>query len=110
MSEQFIGAAIQPDTESMDAARLGSGEPAVPRSFKWGRKTVEVVRLLRSWRETGPCRHGSGEQYVRRHWFEIETDAGQTMKIYFDRQPRARQQRLRWWLFSVSSAEHPGGQ
>ena len=103
MPEQFIGAAIQPRVETMDASRLSAGEPTLPREFQWGAKTIQVVKVLRTWRETGPCLHGSGEQYVRKHWFEVQAASGGTMKIYFDRQPRPPGTMRRWWLFSIDS-------
>ena len=41
------------------------------------------------------------ELYVRKHWFEVLTDSGETLKIYFERQARSRNARARWWLFSI---------
>jgi hypothetical protein len=101
MAEQFISAAIQPVAETLDAARMSAGEPGLPRQFRWGSQTIEIVQVLKTWRETGPCRHGSGEQYVRKHWFEVLTDSGDTMKIYFERQPRSKKNKRRWWLFTI---------
>ena len=46
-------------------------------------ETIQITPVLRTWRETGPCHHGSGEAYVREHWFQMLTDAGETMKIHF---------------------------
>jgi hypothetical protein len=100
--EQFIGEAIQPVTETIDAARMARGEPGLPRQFRWGAEVVRITQVLRAWKETGPCRHGSGEQYVRKHWFEVATDSGGKMKIYFERQPRSAAKK-RWWLFSTES-------
>ena len=87
MAEQFISAAIQPVAGTFDAARMSTGEPGLPRQFRWRSQTIQIARVLKTWRETGPCRHGSGESYVRKHWFEVLTDSGDTMKIYFERQP-----------------------
>jgi len=105
MPEQFISAAIQPVEETLDAARMSAGGPGLPRQFRWKRQTIEIVRVLRAWRETGPCHHGSGESYVRKHWFEVETDRGDMLQIYFERQARSGKNRSRWWLFSVDTAE-----
>ena len=101
MPEQFISAAIQPVVEALDPGRMSSGEPGLPRQFRWGRRTIQIAHVLRTWRETGPCRHGSGEAYVRKHCFEIMTDAGEIMKIYFERQRRSRSNSARWWLFTI---------
>jgi phosphoribosylglycinamide formyltransferase-1 len=105
MAEQFVSAAIQPVAGTLDAARMSTGEPGLPRQFRWGSQTIHIVRVLRTWRETDPCHHGSGERYVRKHWFEVLTDAGETMKIYFQRQARSRRIRSRWWLFTVDKSE-----
>ncbi|MCE9616532.1 MAG: DUF6504 family protein [Lentisphaerae bacterium] len=103
MAEQLIGAAIQPDVGTIDAARLATGQPAMPQRFLWNQQAYRVVRVVRTWRDTGPCTHGSDERYVRKHWFEVEVDTGQVMKIYFERQPRSGKKSKRWWLYSASS-------
>ena len=70
MAEQFVSAAIQPVAGTFDAARMSAGEPGLPRQFRWKSQTIQIARVLKTWRETGPCHHGSGERYVRKHWFE----------------------------------------
>ena len=97
MHERFISQPIQPVGEPVDLARMAIGEPGVPSRFTWGDQTIGLKAVLRTWKQTGRCKHGSPEMYVRKHWFEIATDDGRIMKIYFDRQPR---QRSGWWLFS----------
>ena len=104
MSERFISEAIQPVVSGYDTARMAAGEPGLPHEFLWRGRTIAVAHVRRSWRETGKCHHGSPELYVRKHWFEITTDTGVTMKIYFDRQPRDGRHGARWWLFSVDEA------
>jgi phosphoribosylglycinamide formyltransferase-1 len=108
MPEQFISAAIQPITGTFDAARMSTGEPGLPRQFRWGSRTIQIAEVLKTWRETGPCRHGSGESYVRKHWFEVRTDSGDIMKIYFERQPRSRRNSSRWRLFTIDNATVDG--
>ena len=109
MPEHFIDEAIEPVAETADTARMAAGEPGLPRQFKWRGGTIEVAAVIRTWRETGPCRHGSGEMYVRKHWYEVATTAGETMKIYFERQPRRgeahKRKKERWWLFSIKEEE-----
>ena len=107
MAEQFISAAIQPVAGAFDAARMSTGEPGLPRQFRWGSQIIGIARVLKTWRETGPCHHGSGERYVRKHWFEVLTDSGEIMKIYFERQPRSRNNKSRWWLFTIGQSEEP---
>jgi phosphoribosylglycinamide formyltransferase-1 len=105
MAEQFISEPIQPVEATIDAARMSTGEPGLPRQFRWRSQTIHIARVLKTWRETGPCHHRSGERYVRKHWFEVLTDSGQTMKIYFQRQARSRNRTSRWWLFTVDKRE-----
>ena len=99
--ERFVSEAIEPVAGSFDAGRMALGEPGLPAAFVWRGQRLEVVAVLRSWRETGLCRHGSPELYVRKHWFEVVTRDGATLKLYFDRQPRGGRRSARWWLFSV---------
>lgn len=105
MPEQFISEAIEPVVETYDTSRMAIGEPGLPREFVWRGRRIIVTAVLRTWRETGKCRHGSPELYVRKHWFEVATASHDTMKIYFDRQPRDGRPGARWWLFSMCEAE-----
>jgi len=103
MPEEFISEAIKPVTATFDTNRMKAGEPGLPREFVWRGQKFRVKDVVRSWRKTGPCIHGSKEMYVRRHFYEIVTDSGEKMKIYFDRQPlKGRVKAARWWLFSIS--------
>ena len=78
---------------------MAMGEPGLPREFFWRGRTLRILEVRRRWKETGPCRHGSGERYVRKHWYEVVTDADGVMKIYFERQPRGGPKSARWWLY-----------
>jgi len=40
-----------------------------------------------------------GKRVLKR--FEVETESGQAMKLYFERRARGRALSARWWLFSV---------
>ena len=102
MSEQFISQRIDPITDTISTTRMAAGEPGLPTVFRWGRRRLHIAGVIKTWRTTGPCRHGSGEQYSRRHWFAVVTDQGETLTLYFDRQPRRGQNpKARWWLYSV---------
>jgi len=80
------------------------GEPGLPTRFHWRDKEYAVVELLEKWKTTGPCRSGSGEKYVRQHWFRIRTEDGLIMEISCDRQPRRGRPRLEWRLLTVRQA------
>jgi hypothetical protein len=101
IKEQFISEAITPTKDMFDPSRMASGEPGVPSEFIWRGQTICVKTVRRCWKESGPCRHGSGERYVRKHWFEVVTDSDEIMKLYFDRQPKGGRKSDRWWLFTV---------
>ena len=67
MPERLISEAIKPLTETAETMRMAIGEPGLPRKFVWRGRTVTVAAVLRTWRETGKCRHGSPEKYVHKH-------------------------------------------
>ena len=99
MTEQFVSEPIVPDAATYGASHMASGEPGLPERFSWRGEPYRIVRVIKRWRQTGPCRQGSSERYVRKHWYEVLTDSGATMTLYFERQPRARSDRARrWWL------------
>jgi hypothetical protein len=105
MPERFISEAIKPIAETADTSRMAIGEPGLPRQFVWRGRTITVKAVLRTWRETGKCHHGSPEMYVRKHWYEVATVSEGIMKIYFDRQCKGRKKAPRWWLFSIRDPE-----
>jgi len=104
-AERFVSEAIEPVADTFDTSRMATGEPGLPGAFVWRGEILQIAAVLRTWRETGPCRHGSPESYVRKHWFEVTTRAGATLKVDFDRQPRGRRGAARWWLFSVRAPD-----
>lgn len=106
MTNEFIGDPISPDRSTFDPDRMATGEPGLPRRFTWRGEEIEVRSVVRAWKDTGCCRHGSGERYVRKHWFEVKTDFG-TLKIYFERKARGGAGGARWWLFSRMVSSRP---
>ena len=103
--DRFISEALTPVATTCDTSRMAAGEPGLPEQFRWRGGTIDVAAVLGAWRETGPCRHGSGERYARKHWYEIQTPGKATMKIYFERQARGSRKAPRWWLFSISEEQ-----
>jgi phosphoribosylglycinamide formyltransferase-1 len=101
MPSSFISEPIKPARATFDAGRMALGEPGVPQEFTWRNRTFKVKKIRRRWRKLGPCTHGSREMYVRKHFYDIETEDGEVMTVYFDRNPiKGRAGRPRWWLFS----------
>jgi len=107
MIGRFVGEALTPVSGTADPRRMAAGGPGLPISFTWRGGTVRVASVLREWRETGACTHGSGERYARKHWFEIRDADGRTMKLYFERRPRGRG--ARWHLFSTTETAKGAG-
>ena len=102
MTEEFVSEPIQPVTGTFDAAGMTRGEPGLPQRFVWRDTEYSVAAVLAVWKEDGPCRHGSGERYLRKHWFKIATEQGPQMTLCFERQARSKSQRMmRWWLFTI---------
>lgn len=106
--KQFVSEPITPVEASFETASMYTGEPGFPRRFVWRGTEYEVVKVLEKWKTAGPCRHGSGERYVRKHWFRVEVAGGAEMEIYFDRQPRVKQAGRRWWLATIVEKEGQG--
>jgi len=100
MHEKFLGEALKPITATCHTTQMAAGAPGLPGEFLWGKDTLHILNIVRAWRETGKCTHGSGENYVRKHWFEVESSAG-TARIYFERKSRGGPRSARWWLYSI---------
>lgn len=105
--QAFISEPLIPLLDGAAAAAGALGAPVLPPRFRWGAESLEVAALLRSWRETGACTHGSSEAYVRKHWYEIRTRDGRTARLYFERRSRGRKRGARWWLFSIGPRPSP---
>jgi phosphoribosylglycinamide formyltransferase-1 len=98
---EFVGEALKPVAGAADAAGMSRGEPGLPKRFTWRGREYHVTRLLKTWKTSGPCRNGSSEVYLRRHWYTIETDPPATLTIYCDRQAKDRRKpKARWWVFT----------
>ncbi len=88
-------------------ASVTPGAPALPARFAWRGREYVVVEVLARWRETGPCRHGSGERYVCKHWFHVRTADGAEMKLYVERRLRAGRTRRSWRLYTATIDPDP---
>lgn len=99
MTTQLISESLS----SVVSAPRASGEPGPPAEFSWRSQHFVVTEVIKTWKGVGSDRtHGSGEQYVHKHWFEVRVEDGQVMTIYFERQPRSRAQASkRWWLYQI---------
>lgn len=106
-TEQFISEPIEPAGLTMDASRMAMGEPGLPRRFRWRKTEYEVADVIERWKDSAPCRNGSGEMYLRKHWYAVRTTCGLRMTVYFERQRRrgaaGRIGGARWWLYTIAN-------
>jgi phosphoribosylglycinamide formyltransferase-1 len=102
-----VGEAITPEEGSFTVAAMVTGAPGLPRVFSWRGKRHVVSEVLEQWKEAGDCRQGSGERYVRKHWFRLKTTEGLELRIYFERQRRTSGG-SRWRLYSMRSEGDAG--
>ncbi|MFP4510755.1 MAG: DUF6504 family protein [Spirochaetaceae bacterium] len=96
---RMVPEAIEPEPGSFMTESMATGIPGVPRRFRWRERTYTVARVFANRKDTGPCRHGSGERYVRRHFFDIETTDGDRMTLSVSRGTKPD--------WSVLVVEHP---
>ncbi len=71
--------------------------PPVPRTFAWKDRTLVITAVVRSWRSTKADR---GDTYLKRHWFELETECGLKIEVYYDRE--TRRGASPWRLYTVA--------
>lgn len=103
MADELISEAIRPVPQTFDTALMSKGEPGLPREFFWREKKYAVEAIMKSWRTTGPCTHGSSDRYVRRHWFKVKTRSGEVMTLYFDKGTRGTRKEMGWFLFALGN-------
>ena len=102
-AEEFISELLQPST-TFSTAGMSHGEPGLPTSFFWRKQEVHVVEVLKTWKESGPCTHGSGELYLRKHWYQLLMNDRTVWTVYFERKARSTHDRKRrWWLYTRAS-------
>ncbi len=103
MPASFISEPIVPLEASFDPAGMARGEPGLPNKFRWRKREFTVARVLEQGKEHGDCSHGSGERYVRRHTYRVETTEGSILRLYFQRNSGRGNSKLgaRWWLQSI---------
>lgn len=104
--EDFICEPIKPVPGTADPLAMSTGQPGFPSRFVWRNRQYTLDQILETWKESSPCKSGSSEMYLRKHFFRIATTEGPRMTIYFERQPRSkRQNKTRWWLYTVTHPE-----
>ena len=105
-TEHFISEPIEPVAGTFDARTIGRGEPGLPQRFVWRGEAYAVGEVLAVWKTSSP--DTTGEVYLRRHWWEVRTDIGHVMKLYFERQKNRKNAQARWFVFTVIDPSSAG--
>lgn len=100
MTERFISEPITPRPGTFDRNAMARGEPGLPTGFTWRGESYTIAQVQTVWTTSSP-EGGSGEMYLRRHWWQVLTTSGEVMKIYCQRQAKSRNAKARWFLYTV---------
>ena len=101
---ELISEAITPEAGTSDTEAMGQGLPGLPRAFTWRGSRYEITAVRSSWKHT-QREGGSGENYLRRHYYELSMSDGSTWTVYFLRQtPKSGSPRKRWFLYTLEEA------
>lgn len=107
--EDLISEPIVPQPGTFDVGAMTTGEPGLPTQFTWRKTLYTVAQVLETWKESGPCPYSKTEMYLRKHWYRLRTTTGETMTLYFNRQPRRGKpgKTDRWILYSMRAHDTP---
>jgi len=104
--EEFISEPITPDALTFDTAAMAAGVPGIPSGFTWRDRHFQIDAVISNWNESEGCTHGSGERYLRKHFWKIRAATGETMTLYAVRKvKRGERPKQRWWLYTMASPE-----
>jgi len=98
--ERLISEPVSPEAGSFDSASMAKGMPGVPLAFSWRGTTYHVAKILETRKSLRPCHSGSGEQYVNKHFFKVETETGEIMTLY---RTRSGSKKDSWTLYTIES-------
>jgi len=96
---RFVSRPIKPSSEGFLTQASGT-EPPVPAAFRWEDRTLVVASVRRTWRTS---KNDRGDDYLKRHWFELQTEDGSIVEVYYDRE--ARRGAARWWLYTIDERD-----
>ena len=100
-ASSFICEKIEPCGAEFDGDAAASGGAGAPLRFMWRGREVRVKAVLSSKKTLRPCRNGSGERYVGKHVYRVETDEGEIMMIYRERSGKRKD---RWTLYTIEKS------
>ena len=88
----FVGEPIVPEIGSADVDAMARAEPGLPRAFTWRGVRYEIADVIATRKTKGTDR---GDNYIRKHWYDVRTRCGKRMTVYFDRNPTNRSARAK---------------
>lgn len=98
---EFVSEPIRPLSGTFEAVVMAQGSPGLPEGFVRKGQTVIIGRSLGAWKQARP-EPGSGELYVRRHYYRLRMDDGTTWVVYCLRgSTRPGSGGQRWFLHTV---------
>ncbi len=100
MQPRFVSEEIVPLGGAFETDAMLRGEPSLPPEFTWGGTVLTVTHCTRTWRTTKVDR---GDTYLKRHYFEFVTGAGQRAVVYFER--HVRRGVARWHLYTLTDPD-----
>ena len=115
MKESLISEAIEPILDDVADLPIQTGEPVLPKRFRWRRATYRIESVLETWKQYSGGSQSMPEHYLRKHWFHVTArkevvrndpaaafspEGATEMKIYFERQARSKAS-ARWWIYTV---------
>lgn len=105
---RLVSEPIIPEPASFDTASMARGTPGVPARFSWRGRTFRVAALLGTRKNLRPCHSGSGERYIHKHFYDLETETGERMTIY---RTRTGSKKDSWMLYTIDeSRAHKGAE
>ncbi len=99
-NERLISEPVSPEAGSFDSSAMAQGTPGVPLSFTWRGTAYRVSKILETRKSLRPCHSGSGEQYVNKHFFKVETETGEIMTLY---RTRSGSKKDSWTLYTIEA-------
>lgn len=104
--ERLISERIVPDPASFNTATMSRGIPGVPACFTWRGREYRVKALRSTRKNLRPCRSGSAEKYVNKHFYTVETETGEIMTVYRTRSGSIKDT---WMLYSINEMKGGSG-
>ncbi len=77
----FVSGPISPLAGTFDTSGMAGGAPGIPEGFVRNGRTTRITEILGGWKLARP-EPGSGELYVRRHYYRLRMDDGDTWVVY----------------------------